>query len=332
MDLTSQFRKLTRQQSINSSSTKPGKDSKTVFLSEACIIAKHLNSLRGRIVGLRPAYLNLQTAKSNRHHATRLTDPERDQIDRSIKDTIRQMLDKVQSLNQIGEAALELLEDKDSHLETARVLFGRLVDALDPRHANNNDGGEAETVKGGMFGLTKLGKRDTLAAHQSSIIWWLNSRLRTTNKVHADMQELYLNQKLERQRNYVNSSKKNQTYTNNNHHDELLNHLSEQELQQLQLENESMVGEFESALNQIQDTQRSIVEISTLQSQLATEIDQQMQQTERLYNEAVGAVDAVDQGNEFLISARKNQATARRWVMVILVVLSLVLLFLDWFG
>ncbi|KAJ2441715.1 hypothetical protein IWW46_003376, partial [Coemansia sp. RSA 2440] len=71
--------------------------------------------------------------------------------------------------------------------------------------------------------------------------------------------------------------------------------------------------------------------ISALQTQLANELNAQMQQTEILYNEAVGAVDAVEQGNVHLASAHKNQASTRKWVLFIFIMLSVVLLFLDWF-
>ncbi|KAJ2690022.1 hypothetical protein H4R19_006453, partial [Coemansia spiralis] len=76
---------------------------------------------------------------------------------------------------------------------------------------------------------------------------------------------------------------------------------------------------------------RSVAEISALQTQLAGELDAQMQQTEQLYNDAVGAVGAVGAGNAHLVEAYKNKASARKWVLFIFLALSLVLLFLDWF-
>ncbi|KAJ2685738.1 hypothetical protein IWW39_004088 [Coemansia spiralis] len=309
-----------------------------LFLAEAYIIAKHLYGLRARIIDIRPAYLNLQTRHKQavsrqagkqgmgRLASVRLTDPERDEIDRGIKTAVRQMLSKIQSLNELGEAELESVEDNVN----AGVLLKRLVGALDPRKAGGH-GAESETRPE----LTLMGRRDTLAAHQSSIVWWLNSTLQKANKVHAEMQELHLRQKLERQRGLLSRAQPAASSSGERlggaENDEVLQHLSEQELQQLQMENKNMVQEFESALDTIRETQRSILEISTLQSQLATEMDAQMQQTERLYNDAVGALDAVGQGNEHLVSARKHQSSARKWVLIILFVLSLVLLFLDWF-
>ncbi|KAJ2505212.1 hypothetical protein IWW47_002150 [Coemansia sp. RSA 2052] len=368
MDLTSDFKSLARrhtskQQAQLSASEKsterfdvlPPKRANlsqptgNVFLAEAYIIAKHLHGLRARIVDIRPAYLNLQTRHKQapprhagatagkqglgRFAPVRLSDPERDEIDRSIKTAVKQMLNKIQSLNELGEAELESVEDT----EGAGVLLRRLVGALDPRKA----GGHGASA-GARSDLTPLGRRDTLAAHQSSVVWWLNSTLQKTNKVHAEMQELYLRQKLERQRSFLSqaraqpatSSSANGTSdvrSDGGDQDEVLRHLSEQELQQLQMENKNMVQEFESALDKIRETQRSVLEISTLQTQLATEMNAQMQQTERLYNDAVGALDAVGQGNDYLVSARKHQSSTRKWVLIILFVLSLVLLFLDWF-
>ncbi|KAJ2005679.1 hypothetical protein GGI04_002148 [Coemansia thaxteri] len=378
MDLTGDYRKLARLYTGRQQAQLPASEKATerfdvlppkrvnlsqplsnVFLAEAYIIAKHLQALQARIVDIRPAYLNLQSHRKQQtlapQHAgalttghgqgasrlapLKLTDPERDEIDRSIKTAVRQMLSKIQSLNELGEAELEAIDDTES----AGMLLRRLVGALDPRKAGRGVGvkGGASLGSGDQSEALQLGQRDTLAAHQSSVVWWLNSTLQRANKVHAEMQELYLRQKLERQRGALSLARAPLPKTSNSgrvsaeressEQDEILRHLSKQELQQLQIENDSMVQEFESALNQIRDTQRSVMEISALQSQLATEMDAQMQQTERLYNEAVGSLDAVGQGNDYLVSARKNQSTARKWVMIILLVLSLVLLFLDWF-
>ncbi|KAJ1718919.1 hypothetical protein LPJ53_006218 [Coemansia erecta] len=255
------------------------------------------------------------------------------------------MLAKIQSLNELAETALENIpKNAREDIENAKVLFRRLIGALDPRNADTKHGAASSAASHPGLPM-EMSRRDVLAAHQSSVIWWLNSLLQKTNKVHAEMQELYLRQKLERQRSLLSQQqqqsgvsatrstsvpdeKRNGRGSDQN---EILNHLSPQELKALQTENQNMVLEFESALDQVRETQRSIVEISTLQSQLANELNAQMQQTEQLYNEAVGALDAVDKGNEYLVSARKNQSSSRKWVLVIFIVLSLVLLFLDWF-
>ncbi|KAJ2080801.1 hypothetical protein H4R24_002805 [Coemansia sp. RSA 988] len=358
MDLTSSFRKLvqqatSQQQTRLAKSEKPSKvrpdifprkridftrPPNNAFLSEAYIIAKHLHSLQQRILDVRPAYLCLpQSARHRRpgqrtvgeRTRTKLSDPERDELDRSIKTAVREVLTKIQSLSELGEYLLESVESN----EGAKELFHRLVGALDPRKAAGKDGSSGTALL-----TTKLSKRDAVAALQSSVVWWLNARLRSTNQIHAEMQEQYLRQKLNRQRSLLQKQDRNSVTKFSDlepkqlpEDDEMLQSLSEEQLQQLRTENETMVEEFESTLDQIRDTQRSVAEISALQSQLATELNSQMQQTERLYNEAVGAVDAVDKGNEYLISARKHQSSTRKWVLFIFIMLSLVLLFLDWF-
>ncbi|KAJ1727196.1 hypothetical protein LPJ61_004707 [Coemansia biformis] len=307
-----------------------------VFLSEAYIIARHLQSLRRRILDIRPAYLNLP--KSGRHRrgpaeraGGRLSDPERDEIDRGIKTAVREVLAKIQSLGEMGEVLLDAMPSDES----AGELFRRFVGALDPRKAGSSGGVQAAGALNEATG--RLGRRDTAAAQQSSVVWWLNSRLRQTNQIHAEMQEEYLCQKLERQRGLLQQQRPAAAAAASPasgarpEQDELLQSLSEQQLQQLRTENDSMLHEFESTLDQIRETQRSVAEISALQIQLASELDAQMQQTEQLYDEAVGAVGAVGQGNEYLVSAYKNKASARKWVLFIFIALSVVLLFLDWF-
>ncbi|KAJ2892832.1 hypothetical protein GGI21_005524, partial [Coemansia aciculifera] len=286
MDLTGDFKSLARRHTGKQQAQLPTSEKSTerfdvlppkranltqptdnLFLAEAYIIAKHLHGLRARIVDIRPAYLNLQTRHKQasllrhagaaattankqglgRFATVRLSDPERDEIDRGIKAAVKQMLQKIQSLNELGSAELESVDETES----AGVLLRRLVGALDPRKAGGGHGAAVGTKPD----LTPLGRRDTQAAHQSSVVWWLNSTLQKTNKVHAEMQELYLRQKLERQRSVLvqarsqptNSTSAEQRANGGNgsggggDQDEMLQHLSEQELQQLQAENKNMV-------------------------------------------------------------------------------------------
>ncbi|KAJ2787133.1 hypothetical protein GGI15_000962 [Coemansia interrupta] len=340
MDITGDFRKLARQETTKRQSSLP-KGQKDLgrfdilpprrpdfshpegnaFLAEAYIVAKHLQSLRVRIVDIRPAYLNLQSRSHarrlgalgtaaggggyGRQSSAKLSDPERDDIDRGIKQAIRQMLAKIQSLNELAETTLENMpNDAREELENAKVLFRRLLGALDPRNADaKHDTASSPASQPGL--PMEMSRRDVLAAHQSSVIWWLNSLLQKTNKIHAEMQELYLRQKLERQRNLLSQQQQQQQSVasvarttsvsddkhsaRNSDQNEILSHLSPQELKALQTENQNIVLEFESALDQ---------------------------QTEQLYNEAVGALDAVDKGNDYLVSARKNQSSSRKWVLV----------------
>ncbi|KAJ2162025.1 hypothetical protein GGF46_001017 [Coemansia sp. RSA 552] len=337
MDLTLGFRELAREAAKGAQVPVPAprrvdftRPAQNAFLSEAYIIAKHLHSLHQRLVELQPAYLNLpgrsRALRSTiRTAGAKLSDPERDEIDNGIKAAVRQMLAKIKSLNELGEALLDNINED----EGARELLRRLVGALDPRKAGNPSGGSQV-----------LGKRDTVAALQSSVVWWLNARLRQANQLHAEMQEQYLRQKLDRQRGLLAQQQRKRKQASQAAHaesrqppedDELLQTLSQQQLQQLQEENRTMADHFEGMLDSIRDTQRSVAEISALQTQLANELNSQMQQTEQIYNEAVGAADNVDHGNQYLVSAGKNQASARKWTLFVFVTLSVVLLFLDWF-
>ncbi|KAJ2483858.1 hypothetical protein IWW56_000004 [Coemansia sp. RSA 2131] len=341
MDLTGSFRKLVQQETSKRLAQLSGGEKPTArpdlfppkrldfahpnnaFLAEAYIIAKHLHSLRQSILQIRASYLGLprSTRQASPHGASRskLSDPERDEIDQGIRTTVRKMFLQIKALTNVGNGQLDAMHDD----EGARELLRRFVGALDPRKAH----GGVESVR--------LSRRDAAAAMHSSVVWWLNARLRKTNQLHGEMQELHLRQKLERQRGLLLQTQERNAKPADlgprGTHDEVLQSLSPQQLLQLQEENSTMASEFENMLDSVKDTQRSVAEISALQTQLANELNAQMQQTEILYNEAVGAVDAVEQGNVHLASARKNQASARKWVLFIFIMLSVVLLFLDWF-
>ncbi|KAJ1813364.1 hypothetical protein LPJ56_003470, partial [Coemansia sp. RSA 2599] len=181
MDVTRDFRKLVTQETARRQKELPKAEkdtgrtdilpprrpdftqpTKDAFMAEAYIIAKHLQSLRARIVEIRPAYLNLQSRQHShrpaaslaagdgqrglgRHGTARLSDPERDEIDRGVKLVIRQMLGKIQSLGQLADATLDRIsKEENGKADSARVLLKRLAGALDPRNAGKQSDGMAD--------------------------------------------------------------------------------------------------------------------------------------------------------------------------------------------
>jgi syntaxin 18 len=78
--------------------------------------------------------------------------------------------------------------------------------------------------------------------------------------------------------------------------------------------------------------ERAILEISELQNQLMMHVAAQAKETERLYEEAIASTDLVREGNQQLLEAGRQSADTRKWILFLLIVASLILLFLDWYG
>ncbi|KAJ1920817.1 hypothetical protein H4219_001053 [Mycoemilia scoparia] len=290
----------------------------------------------------------------------RLNPSECEDIDSEVKNSVRKLLSMIKGQEKIAEELLKIDQEKEAG--DVKHLLRRLVNVFDPRNAgralNEGSGANSSSSSGssGKVAPEILSHTEIKAAHRSAVTWWLNHRLMQISKAHASMQRTRLNQKLEREMKQVaagsnKTQSKHQPPHNsaatthledynkngmpgddNDNDNDLSVQLSEQERQQLQIENEDVLKELDSTLDQVRNIQRSLLEISSIQSQLAQHLSHQAAQTERLYNEAVGAVESVEVGNMSLVSAHRHQSDTRKWVLFIVIVSSFVLLFLDWYS
>ncbi|KAF9977935.1 hypothetical protein BGZ73_004375 [Actinomortierella ambigua] len=107
--------------------------------------------------------------------------------------------------------------------------------------------------------------------------------------------------------------------------------LSAQERQMLELENEHIVHQLETELNQVRQLETSMIELSTLHSTIQEHLEIQTQQTNRLHEEALNAIELISAGNDQLLKAGKRNNSTRKWILFFLILASFVLLFLDWY-
>jgi syntaxin 18 len=112
---------------------------------------------------------------------------------------------------------------------------------------------------------------------------------------------------------------------------ERVRHLSDEQVQALELENVEKLKEYEATQQQVDRAMASLLEIANLQTQLASHLVTQSRETERLYAEATMTTDHVRQGNEQLLQAGKTNSETRKYVLSMIIVASFILLFLDWF-
>ncbi|KAI3646361.1 hypothetical protein MP228_009289 [Amoeboaphelidium protococcarum] len=107
--------------------------------------------------------------------------------------------------------------------------------------------------------------------------------------------------------------------------------LSSKERQMLELENAEMLEDLLAMETQVQQTERTLLEISQLQTQLESHIGSQAEQINYLYTEAHQTTDTVKKGNVVLKKTLQYGVTWRNFVLLYFLVLSLTLLFLHWY-
>jgi len=108
--------------------------------------------------------------------------------------------------------------------------------------------------------------------------------------------------------------------------------LSESELQQLELENDSLYNELTSLSSEVQSIESTVMEISRLQEIFTEKVLTQSDQISDLHKVAVETVENTRGGNDELREAIKNSAGFRVWLLFFFVMASCCLLFLDWYS
>jgi len=101
--------------------------------------------------------------------------------------------------------------------------------------------------------------------------------------------------------------------------------------QSLVLENRELLAELRETGESAAQVQRTMVEISQLNQVFSTQIQEQSEQLELLYEEALEATVNLDKGNVELGKALKYNKEGGRIIISIILFFTAALLFLDWY-
>ncbi|XP_034022943.1 syntaxin-18 isoform X2 [Thalassophryne amazonica] len=107
--------------------------------------------------------------------------------------------------------------------------------------------------------------------------------------------------------------------------------LSPEEIQMFEQENQRLVSEMNSLVDEVRQIEGKVVEISRLQEIFAEKVLQQETEIDNIHQLVVGTTENVKEGNEDIREAIKNNAGFRVWILFFLVMCSFSLLFLDWY-
>lgn len=99
----------------------------------------------------------------------------------------------------------------------------------------------------------------------------------------------------------------------------------------MQAESQALFEELTNLSSQVHQTEKMMVEISTLSQMLSTQIMGQAEQIEQIYTNAVQSSLNMTRGNTHLKKAADHSRSSRNYILALLFGLSLVLLFFDRF-
>lgn len=206
--------------------------------------------------------------------------------------------------------------------------------------------------------LTPQQRSSILAAHHGAILWFLNAELLKISERQRELQEERGRIRDERGKSLggmvgkevvangdglwkapgaVNLTipYKPSASTNDDADDPLAidtSELSQTQIQQFSSENTELLESMQTTLNSVLQAERSLLEISQLQTTLISHLASQTETIERLYDDANDAIASVEQANTQLKEAKRSGRDARFFLLVFLIGASMALLFLNWYS
>ncbi|CAD5225285.1 unnamed protein product [Bursaphelenchus okinawaensis] len=103
-------------------------------------------------------------------------------------------------------------------------------------------------------------------------------------------------------------------------------------LAQLTVENDRIYDKFTQRTNEIEMIESQFAEVQKLQRTFAEKVVEQERDIEIIHDKTIHTLENLEQANDFIREAIKNSASRRVIALFCLIVLTLVLLFVDWYN
>lgn len=104
------------------------------------------------------------------------------------------------------------------------------------------------------------------------------------------------------------------------------------DIQLFEKENTLLFNELNSLTEEVNQIQGKVVQIAELQQTLTEKVLDQEQDIERISATTVTATEHIREGNQQLVQALQSSSRFRLWAIFVLLVLTLALLFIDWYN
>ncbi|CAM1511498.1 Fc.00g090110.m01.CDS01 [Cosmosporella sp. VM-42] len=326
MDITLQFDELLRQREAPETKTKHrvSLDAIEGFLREAYRINSHISSLHRELQDVRQAYLSTAQPRKTHTRATPgqsrvLSDREREEVDANAKQMIRELNASIRALDD----AEQLRRETES-----AIIRKKYVGSL---------GALGSWASGGV-GNTKSkehaaaeAKAQELGIHRDGVLWFLRQRLELCCRTQQDMMEARLTRELEKSRSllsksgavplggledYAPSSRRlsqppSGSVPPSDNAQPLTEGLTEDQIQMFEERAQDMMKHYESSMDKVRTAEKSLVEISELQSLLVNNLTIQSAHIDQLVTDSFATTENVGGGNKELKKATQRPSAAR---------------------
>ncbi|BGP21687.1 SNARE protein syntaxin 18/UFE1 [Rhodotorula toruloides] len=289
-----------------------------------------------------------------------LTDRERDEIDFAVKVALRKSVDRVRELEALEKARVDAEKRENPNAGLSRFLGLNVAPSVSPTSEalashrslvtfylntmlasvsqRQRDQQEARVKRqlektqslggtggGGALGMDELGRQMAEKAK--------TDRAAHKGKGKADGAEAIggVGQVPSLYRPAPLSSEAGWGF-DEDEDDPLGSTLTADQIQQFEAEESALLKATQSDLESLKTAESSLLEIASLQSQLAIHLTQQAELTDNLWEEAITVSGEVDRGNKQLKKAKERGRESRMWLLIFLFMSSFTLLFLDYYA
>ncbi|KAH8681705.1 hypothetical protein BX600DRAFT_29468 [Xylariales sp. PMI_506] len=346
-DLTSTFDGLLQAHSAAPTKREPfSVDNLDDFIKEAYTINIAIRSLHTHLRGIRQSYLSTAQPRRTtllRHHqhdgdtssalSRPLTDREREEIDASAKTMLRDLNAKIRQLSDAEQVR------QDSEAVLIRKKYARGLGALGSWAAGDGGGG-------GLGGRSKSAEHraaeeraNSISTHRESVLWTLRQRLQSCVLTQQGMMEVRLNREMEKSRSVLakagglegmRGAEAAASFARRRAASQAASGesappppgdappaydpregLSPEQIQMFEQENHDMLQHYESVLDQVRAAEKSLIEISELQTQLVTNLATQSAHIDQLVADAFNTTENVGGGNKQLKKATQKPSPAK---------------------
>ncbi|KAI1775739.1 hypothetical protein F4818DRAFT_414811 [Hypoxylon cercidicola] len=329
-DLTPLFNGFLQQHEASTAKYSFSLDSLEDFLKEAYRINSHITSLHADLRNIRQSYLStaqprktLIRSAQNDRQSRPLSDREREEIDANAKKLLRELNTSIRRLADVEQARSEI---------ESRVIqkkFARGLGALGAWAA-----GGTQTSKSPEY-IAAEERANSISTHRDSVLWLLRHRLQECVKTQQDMMEIRLMREMEKNRSVLAKSRRPDVPMGvlGNMHEagspvELKRagqallpddtrspssavDLTEEQIQMFEKDNQDMLKYYESTLDQVRTAEKSLLEISELQTQLIDTLTTQSAGIEQLVADSEKTTENIGGGNRQLKQATQKSSPAK---------------------
>ncbi|KAK8120008.1 snare protein syntaxin-like protein 18/UFE1 [Apiospora kogelbergensis] len=311
-DLTPLFDSFLSQHKASPTKRAFSVDNLDEFLKEAYKINQAITSL----------HTDLRSIRHMTDSPAPLTDREREEIDANSKSMLRQLNAKIRELSEAENARREM----EAGLIAKK--FGRGLGALGAWAAGG--GKVSKTAEH----ATAEDKANMLNTHRESVLWTLQQRLQECVKTQQGMMEVRLHREMEKNRSVLAKAtgssmaslgvmpeagspvrerrKQSQSLPPDQQPSySTAQDLSPEQIQMFEQENHDMLKHYESTLDQVRTAEKSLIEISELQTQLVNNLATQSAHIDQLVTDSFNTAENVGRGNTQLKKATEKPSMAK---------------------